>query len=101
MSQPIVADQATITRMLNAFNECQTECKNIETQIDTAYGTLRSNWQSDTAAPAFYSSVDQWLGGFHQVRAGLDALNADMAQYQSITHSTESGNTGYAGGWAQ
>jgi len=49
----IVADQATITAMVNAFNECQSECQSIESTVDSARASLGAQWQSDQAAPRF------------------------------------------------
>jgi uncharacterized protein YukE len=100
MAGPIVADQATITAMVNAFDECQRECKSIETIVDGAASNLGSNWQSDSASGKFLTAVDEWISGFHQIRQGLDMLNGNMQTYASLTGQTESGSTSYAGGWA-
>jgi uncharacterized protein YukE len=96
----IVADQATITAMVNAFNTCQSECQAAASAIESARGQLGASWQSDSAAPRFLATVDQWLGGFHQVRQGLDQLNSNMQTYSNLTTNTEDTSAGYSGGWA-
>lgn len=96
----IVADQATITNMVNAFNECQSECRAIAGSVESARGTLVTQWQSDQAAPRFMQAVDQWLSGFQKVRQGLDLLDSNMQTYSSVTTSTEETGASHAGGWA-
>jgi len=96
----VVADQATITAMVNAFNECQSECQSIASAVDSARSTLAAQWQSDSAAPRFLQAVDQWLGGFQKVRQGLDMLNTNMQTYSNLTTTTEDYGTSQAGGWA-
>jgi len=96
----IVADQTTITTMVNAFNTCQGECSTIESAVDGARGNLAAQWQSDQAAPRFLQAVDQWLDGFHKVRQGLNMLDGNMQTYSSLTTSTEEGGAAQAGGWA-
>lgn len=96
----IAADQATITAMVNAFNACQAECRTIAASVDSARGTLVTQWQSDQAAPRFLQAVDQWLSGFQKVRQGLDMLDSNMQTYSSLTTSTEEAGASQAGGWA-
>ena len=96
----IVADQATITNMVNAFNTCQGECGTIETAVDGARSNLAAQWQSDQAAPRFMQAVDQWLEGFHKVRQGLNMLDGNMQTYSQMTTHTEEGGAAQAGGWA-
>lgn len=96
----ITADQATISQMLSAFNDCQGECQSIESTVDGARSSLAGQWQSDSAAPIYLGAVDQWLDGFHKVRQGLDMLNGNMQTYAQLTTTTEDTSTGQAGGWA-
>lgn len=101
MAGPLVADQATITNMVDAFETCQGECAHVESIIDTAYSNLGTNWQSDTAAKKFMDAINEWIAGFEKVRQGLDMLNGNMQQYMQLTGTTEEGSAAYAGGWAQ
>ncbi|WP_432990133.1 hypothetical protein [Dactylosporangium sp. CA-233914] len=96
----IVADQATITNMVSAFNTCQAECGSIESAVDSARSNLATQWQSDQAAPRFMQAVDQWLEGFHKVRRGLDMLDGNMQTYSQLTTTTEESGASYAVGWA-
>lgn len=96
----ITADQATITGMVNAFNECQGECSAIQSQVNAAAGTLGTNWQSDEAQPTYMRALDAWVEGFEKVRQGLNLLNGNMQSYSQLTTSTEGTGTTYAGGWA-
>ena len=99
-NQPLVADQATTTAMVMAFNECQAECKTIQGAIDAAAAQLAVHWQSDQAAPTYQQAIGQWQVGFNHVRQGLDMLNENMQTYAQTTTTTEDDNAMNATGWA-
>ncbi|MEU5941627.1 hypothetical protein ABZ807_21125 [Micromonospora sp. NPDC047548] len=96
----IVADEATITAMVIAFTQCQSEAKASEQAVVGARGSLATQWQSDAAAPRFLQAVDQWLAGFQRVQQGLDMLNGNMQTYARLTTTTEDDSALRAGGWA-
>ncbi|GAB3156669.1 hypothetical protein GCM10027290_54880 [Micromonospora sonneratiae] len=96
----IVADEATITAMVMAFGECQSEARTSEQTVVNARSSLATQWQSDSAAPRFLQAVDQWLTGFQRVRQGLDMLNGNMQTYARLTTTTEDDTALRAGGWA-
>ena len=97
--QPVVADQATTTAMVMAFDECQRECQTIQRAIDGAAAQLAAHWQSDSAAPAYQRGMAQWQAGFHKVRTGLDMLNENMQFYARSTATTEDDTAMTATGW--
>lgn len=96
---PIVADQLTISNMVKAFAECQSECNAIQGTVDGARASLTTNWQSDAAAPRYLQEVDNWSAGFQKVRQGLDMLNGNMQSYSQLTTTTEDDNA-LAAAWA-
>jgi uncharacterized protein YukE len=97
----IVADEATITGMVVAFGQAQTEAKNSEANVTAASNNLSAQWQSDAAAPKFQQAVQQWLNGFAKVQQGLNMLNDNMGQYAQLTNTTEDDNAMLSGGWAR
>ncbi|GAB2922071.1 hypothetical protein GCM10027280_06620 [Micromonospora polyrhachis] len=96
----IVADEGTISAMVIAFGECQSEAMASEQTVVNARSNLATQWQSDSAAPRFFQAVDQWLAGFGRVRQGLDMLNSNMQTYARLTTTTEDDTALQAGGWA-
>ncbi|MFF3855684.1 WXG100 family type VII secretion target [Micromonospora sp. NPDC002575] len=85
----IVADEATITGMVKAFAQAQTEARDSHSNVVAATEALTRSWSSDTAAPRFLQAVQQWLAGFQKVQQGLDMLNLNMQQYARLTTTTE------------
>ncbi|MEO3779263.1 hypothetical protein ABGB16_20940 [Micromonospora sp. B11E3] len=96
----IVADEATITGMVMAFAQAQTEASDSYRNVTAAQGTLAAVWQSDAAAGRFQQAVNQWLAGFAKVQQGLNMLNQNMEQYAQLTTTTEDDNAMRSGGWA-
>ncbi|MCW3817630.1 hypothetical protein ONA91_24555 [Micromonospora sp. DR5-3] len=96
----IVADQATITGMVMAFAQAQTEASDSYRNVTTAQGNLAAAWQSDAAAGRFLEAVNQWLAGFAKVQQGLNMLNQNMERYSQLTTTTEDDNAMKSGGWA-
>ncbi|MEH1016725.1 hypothetical protein V6U90_26950 [Micromonospora sp. CPCC 206060] len=96
----LVADQATITGMVMAFVQAQSEAKNSHMNVVAASQALAASWSSDMAAPKFQQAVNHWLAGFQKVQQGLDMLNQNMQQYSQLTTTTEDDNAMRSGGWA-
>ncbi|BCL13676.1 WXG100 family type VII secretion target [Micromonospora sagamiensis] len=96
----IVADQATISGMVMAFAQAQSEARNSHSNVVAASQALASAWSSDSAAPRFQQAVNQWLNGFQKVQQGLNMLNQNMQQYSQLTTTTEDDNAMRSGGWA-
>ncbi|HEY0698556.1 MAG TPA: WXG100 family type VII secretion target [Micromonospora sp.] len=96
----LMADEATITGMVVAFAQAQTEARNSHSNVVAATEALTRSWSSDTAAPRFLAAVQQWLVGFQKVQQGLDKLNQSMQQYARLTTTTEDDNAMQAGNWA-
>ncbi|MFG1954682.1 hypothetical protein [Micromonospora sp. NPDC048830] len=97
---PIAADEATITGMVMAFAQAQTEAKNSSANVQAAGIALQNSWQSDVAVHRFLEAVQQWLAGFQKVQHGLNMLNLNMEQYARLTNTTEDDNAVQAGSWA-
>ncbi|SCL13161.1 hypothetical protein [Micromonospora inyonensis] len=97
---PIVADEATITGMVMAFTQAQTEARDSHSNVVAANQALAASWASDAAAPKFQQAVDNWLAGFQKVQQGLNMLNLNMQQYARLTTTTEDDNAMQAGSWA-
>ncbi|MCW3817622.1 hypothetical protein ONA91_24510 [Micromonospora sp. DR5-3] len=97
---PIAADEATITGMVMAFAQAQTEASDSYRNVTAAQGTLSAQWQSDAASGRFLEAVNQWLAGFQKVQHGLNMLNLNMEQYARLTTTTEDDNAMHAGSWA-
>jgi hypothetical protein len=96
----IVADHATISSMLGAFDVAQSDCKSIQGIVAEARGLLAGSWQSDEAAKKFMHAIEMWVNGFQKVQQGLDSLNGNMAEYRNLTDVTEESTSMTAGGWA-
>ncbi|MEO3776865.1 WXG100 family type VII secretion target [Micromonospora sp. B11E3] len=97
----LMADEATITGMVVAFAQAQTEARDSHRNVVAATEALIRSWSSDTAAPRFLEAVQQWLAGFQKVQQGLDKLNQSMQQYSRLTTTTEDDNAMQAGNWAR
>ncbi|MEO3779258.1 hypothetical protein ABGB16_20915 [Micromonospora sp. B11E3] len=96
----IVADQETITGMVMAFAQAQTEAKDSYRNVIAATQALTASWSSDMAEPKFIEAIRQWLTGFQKVQLGLDTLNLNMEQYAQLTATTEDDSAMQAGSWA-
>jgi len=96
----IVADQATISGMVMAFAQAQSEARNSYQNVTAAQGNLAAVWQSDAASARFQEAVNQWLAGFAKVQQGLNMLNQNMQTYSQLTTTTEDDNAMRSGGWA-
>lgn len=96
----IVADQATISGMVIAFAQAQSEARNSHSNVVAASQALAASWASDVAAPKFQEAVNNWLAGFQKVQQGLNMLNQNMQQYAQLTTTTEDDNAMRSGGWA-
>jgi len=96
----LMADEATITGMVMAFTQAQTEAADSFRNVVGAQATLRAQWQSDAAAQRFFEAVNQWLAGFQKVQEGLNKLCQSMEQYAHLTTTTEDDSAMQAGSWA-
>ncbi|MFF5070249.1 WXG100 family type VII secretion target [Micromonospora olivasterospora] len=97
----LMADEATITGMVVAFAQAQTEASDSHRNVVAATEALLRSWTSDTASPRFLEAVHQWLAGWRKVQQGLDKLNQSMQQYSQLTTTTEDDNAMQAGNWAR
>jgi uncharacterized protein YukE len=95
----IAVDETSVRNMVDAYRTCQTECMSIQRAVDAARERLAAHWQSDQAASAFGTALNQWLGGFERVRHALDLLDDSMRGYAHVTATTEDVNTSQAGRW--
>ncbi len=86
--------------MVSAFEHCQAECRNVQATVESLAGQLRTQWQSDEAAPKFMNAIAEWQNGFVRVQQGLNMLNENMQTYSSLTATTESTVGAQAGTWA-
>ncbi|GAB3240217.1 WXG100 family type VII secretion target [Kineosporia babensis] len=92
-------DPATTSTMLSTFDNAQSGCKQVQSQVDGASGHLAGSYRGD-AATRYQNSIQEWQTGFNRVQNALNLLNESMGKYRQITTTTESNNQGYAGGWA-
>ncbi|WP_145774429.1 WXG100 family type VII secretion target [Micromonospora olivasterospora] len=97
----LMADEATITGMVKAFAQAQTEASDSHRNVVAATEALIKSWTSDTASPRFLEAVKMWLAGWRKVQQGLDKLNQSMQQYSHLTTTTEDDNAMQAGNWAR
>ncbi|MER5337458.1 hypothetical protein [Micromonospora sp. NPDC002717] len=96
----LMADEATITGMVMAFAQAQTEARNSHSNVVAASQALTASWSSDLAAPKFLEAIGNWVAGFQKVQQGLNMLNQSMQQYSRLTTTTEDDNAMQAGSWA-
>jgi WXG100 family type VII secretion target len=91
-------DPATTQAMLNAFDAAQSECRTIQSGVDSARAQLAGSWKGGASAK-FDGSMQQWMQGFAKVQQALNQLNESMGYYRQVTTSVESNNVS-TGNWA-
>jgi WXG100 family type VII secretion target len=85
--------------MLSAFDTAQSECKTIQSGVDSARAQLAAAWMGD-ASSRYGNSMNQWMEGFAKVQASLNQINDAMGYYRQMTTTVESNNSGTSSGWA-
>ena len=93
-------DPVTTQNMLAAFDTAQSECRTVQSGVDSASSMLAASYIGD-AATRYQNSMAEWRSGFSKVQQALDMLNESMGVYRQVTTRTESNNQSHASGWAQ
>ncbi|WP_146167752.1 hypothetical protein [Micromonospora sp. MH33] len=75
----IIADEATITGMVVAFAQAQTEARDSHSNVVAANQALTASWASDAAAPKFQQAVNNWAGRLPEGPAGPEHAQPEHA----------------------
>jgi WXG100 family type VII secretion target len=95
-----IVDEPTTVAMIQAFNECQSECTTIQGLVDSAQAQLMSTWGGQASAK-YDASMHDWRIGFTDVQNALNMLDEAMVGFAKTTQTAEDDNVVRGSGWAQ
>jgi WXG100 family type VII secretion target len=81
-------DEGSIRSLITAFDHTRADCNAAQAAVDGTSSYLRSTWTGEASA-RFASAIGDWQAGLNKVKAGLDMINEQMAQYHRDTGVTE------------